>query len=419
MDCKEFKNLIFDFIDDELDENQKAEFEKHKNSCIGCETEFNSFLSITNSVKELKQEKLPDGYCKRLNEKLEIAKKELKVKKRNTYIKFAGVAATFMIVASALFVGGGEFLRNDSDASFDMATSSEGVLRSVDSGAMPQAIYDVAFEEEAKESMDYDMETDGYADVATTNSDDGIQSTKTETSIEEIEMDSKIIKSGSLNVETEDFDNFMLDIENQVEFFEGYIEHSETYVSHYSYDNIKIRSADLVLRVPQEQFEKFVGFVENSSEVSNKSINEEDVTKHYYDMKNIVVNLEAQEQRLRELYDEAQTITEILEIERELNRIRTEIDYYNISLKDIDYRSDMSVLTLSVSEVLKGEINYGSDDLWTRAKEGFIDTINGIIRAAEDFIVFLIANSPIIVMLVVVIVIVLTFVRKKLKKKNK
>ena len=57
--------------------------------------------------------------------------------------------------------------------------------------------------------------------------------------------------------------------------------------------------------MPQADFDRVIEFIEEKSEVFNKYMAETDVTKDYYDKKNIVTNLEIQEQTLRGLFEKA------------------------------------------------------------------------------------------------------------------
>jgi len=175
----------------------------------------------------------------------------------------------------------------------------------------------------------------------------------------------------------------------------------------------------LKLRVPQDGFYELVDYLEKSSEVRRKNINETDVTKEYYEKDNKVQNLEAQEGHLRELFEKAQTVEEMLLIENELRRVRTEIDALNTSLSDIDERASMSTIDLEVEEVLTANFTItNQDSVWERAKEGFINTVNGIIRAVENLLIYLVSVSPVLIPAVIILIVILAKF-KKFRKNHK
>ena len=174
----------------------------------------------------------------------------------------------------------------------------------------------------------------------------------------------------------------------------------------------------LKIRIPQESFNEAVSYLEETAEIRRKNINEADVTKEYYEKDNKVKNLEIQEQHLRELFEKAATVEEMLQIENELRRIRTEIDELNISLADIDDRASMSTIDLEVEEVREVNFTLKSEKgVWERAKEGFISTINSIVRGIGNLIVNLVSSSPILIPAIVIFIILLLKIKKYWKKK--
>ena len=121
---------------------------------------------------------------------------------------------------------------------------------------------------------------------------------------------------------------------------------------------------------------------------------------------------------MRELFDKATTVEEMLQIENELNRVRTEIDALNISLSDIDDRVSMSTISLEFEEVKEANFNLKSEKgVWGRAKEGFINTINSIARWFGNLVVSLISSAPILIPVVVIFVVLFIKIKKYWEKK--
>ncbi len=197
----------------------------------------------------------------------------------------------------------------------------------------------------------------------------------------------------------------------------GYIENNNTEV-YQVYENDKLMHGNLKIRVPKESFDEAVSYLEETTEIRRKNIGETDVTKEYYEKDNKVQNLEVQEQHLRELFEKATTVEEMLQIENELRRVRTEIDSLNLSIADIDDRASMSTIDLEVEEVREVNFELKSEKgVIERAREGFINTVNRIVRGTGNLIVNLISSSPILVPAIIIFVILFLKVKKYWKKK--
>jgi predicted nucleic acid-binding Zn-ribbon protein len=131
-----------------------------------------------------------------------------------------------------------------------------------------------------------------------------------------------------------------------------------------------------------------------------------------------VKNLEAQEERLRELMSEAENVTEIMEIERELTRIRSEIDNLKMNLSDIDDRASMSTIHLGVREIEdEGRIQPVDENIWSEAKESFTRSINRMINFMENTFISFVGFIPVLAVLILAVFIVWIIIKKIFKKK--
>lgn len=400
MNCNEIKDMLPLYIDDELDDKEKKLVEEHIEKCENCKKELEEYKKIIYMLQNMTEEEPPKGYCKRLHEKLLKTKVEKKISTRSRWIKYGSIAAAFVLVVSAIYATSnlrmGSMSKSESNVSYDTT------MQATEAPTMPEiadgyggGINGIASEETAKAKDDKLMMRAAYE----------IQD----------ERELKIIKSGSIITQTEGYDLFINQLILKVEELGGYIEQNNTNVNNI-YNDRKLKYGYLKLRVPQDRFNELVSYLEESSEINQKNIVETDVTKEYYEKDNQVKNLELQEIHLRELFEKAQTVEEMLQIENELRRIRTEIDALNISLSDIDDRASMSSITIEVQEVLKANLTISDrDNVWERAKEGFINTINGIIELGENLIVALVSLLPVLLPLLIILIVVIV----KLRKRNK
>jgi hypothetical protein len=111
-------------------------------------------------------------------------------------------------------------------------------------------------------------------------------------------------------------------------------------------------TADLVLSVPSEEFERVLDELRSLGEkVTTDSISGQDVTEEYVDLKSRERNLRATEESLLRLYDRAENVEEALSIQRELTTVRGEIELVQGRIKYLDLRSTYSQITLNIQPV--------------------------------------------------------------------
>lgn len=425
MNCKEIKDLFSLYIDDELNEEERLLVEEHLQKCEDCQKELEEYKKIIQVLNEIPEEEPPLGYCKRLHEKLLIAEtskldSEDEVPKNTTnadahkktksnkfrWVKYGGMAASLVLVV--LVYGMNNMGMRNSSKSEQMAYDTNSAAPATEAPYAPAEAdngnyeYSIVAEEKAKSIRGVD--TYGVEDSAY-----GLMQTETK------EM--KVIKSGSISVETDDYEKFLDELSSEIQSLGGFLESNNTEV-YQVYENEKLMYGSLKLRVPEESFYELIDYLDESSEVRRKNINETDVTKEYYEKDNKVKNLEVQEEHLRALFEKAQTVEEMLLIENELRRVRTEIDALNTSLSDIDDRASMSTVNLEVQEVLTANFAItNQDSVWERAKEGFINTVNGIIRAVENLLIYIVSASPVLIPAVFIFIVLLAKLKKYRKKK--
>ncbi len=411
MNCNEIKDMISLYIDDELEDEEKLLFDRHIENCEHCRKELDEYRKMVNMLQNLPEEEPPKGYCKRLHEKLLNVKLNNKTSMRSRWIKYSSIAATFVLIISAIYIANmsGSFKRSMDERSVAYEENQTAEQK-------PEAPAEMKF---AGGAPDTSVKTKSFAntstmDAAQSNNNYGI----TVAPVENTDKEMKIIRSGYIVAQTESYDTFINDLMIKINSLGGYLEQNNTSVRNI-YEDKELKYGNLVIRIPQDSFYEFISFLESSSKVNQKNITETDVTKDYYEKDNQVKNLELQETHLRELFDKAKTVEEMLLIENELKRVRTEIDALKISLSDIDDRSSMSTVTLDVEEVLKANlaISHG-DSVWERARDGFINTVNSILKFGENLIIWMISISPLLLPVLIVVAIII-FIRRKKMKNNK
>ena len=113
----------------------------------------------------------------------------------------------------------------------------------------------------------------------------------------------KLIRTFNLDAETTDFDNLVTQLQQETQNLGGYVESS--YVNGNSYYTENSRYASLTLRIPKDKTDDFLGTVGEMANVTSRSENVEDVTLTYTDLKSHVEALQAEQEQLMKLMEQA------------------------------------------------------------------------------------------------------------------
>lgn len=115
----------------------------------------------------------------------------------------------------------------------------------------------------------------------------------------------------------------------------------------------------LVIKVPQKGLNDIIIAVETMGKVTYKNIGADDITDSYYDAATRLDNLNKTRLRYLDLLNKAQTVEEMLKVEKELERINGEIELLKARLARMDNNVQYSTITISLNEKIKpGILSY-------------------------------------------------------------
>ncbi|MGG7664658.1 DUF4349 domain-containing protein [Dyadobacter sp. BHUBP1] len=154
-------------------------------------------------------------------------------------------------------------------------------------------------------------------------------------------MEKKFIKTGRIEFETDDADATHKTIMESVRANKAYVSRDEENRSG------KAVSYTIVVHVPAASFETFLASATKGvTDFREKSISNEDVTAQYVDTESRLKTKKDIENRYRALLVKANTVKEILEIERELGEIRTDIEATEAQFRQL--KGDIKYSTLHI-----------------------------------------------------------------------
>lgn len=148
------------------------------------------------------------------------------------------------------------------------------------------------------------------------------------------EAERKKAVSVSIQLEHEKPQQAASDIIELTDRLGGYVE-DENY---FRGDEFTPETVSLVLRIPETELEEAISKIRQKGKLLSLSRATEDVTDFFNETRITLENKYAELKRLEELFNRAGTVSEILEVERELARLRAEIDNLENTLKRLENR---------------------------------------------------------------------------------
>lgn len=165
----------------------------------------------------------------------------------------------------------------------------------------------------------------------------------------ESNVERKLIVTVDIRINSKDVEKSYKSIENKVKEYNGYFDNVESSKNRYY----------LTIRIPKDNLNNFISFMEESEKIENKNINTQDVTDTYYDTDNRIKNREVLLEKLRNYLKEAKNIDEILKIEDRINTLTYEIERMKGNLQNLQSSIDYSRVTVNIQnqEAIKSNTN--------------------------------------------------------------
>ena len=159
-----------------------------------------------------------------------------------------------------------------------------------------------------------------------------------------------IIWNASLSLEVDNLNDAVKESINIANNANGYLEKRSNY---------RQQNATLKLRIPSDKLTNTLTKIEKIGDVKNRYISSRDVTEQYIDLSARLKNKIVLRDRMKKLLDKANDVKDVIAIEKELNRIQSDIDVMQGRLKFLKNHVDMSELTISFSrKKILGPLGY-------------------------------------------------------------
>jgi len=179
-----------------------------------------------------------------------------------------------------------------------------------------------------------------YMDKDKGYSDDVMDSTLSDVDIERL-----IVRNGRLTLEVEKVNEAIDRITDIAAILGGYM------VSSYKYEDEEGISGEISIRIPSDSFdEAFDQLHQIAQTVPYEHADSRDITEEYIDLQARFNNLQATELQYLALMKKAETVEEMLQVQRELSNVRGWIEQLQGRIKYLEQVSEMALIEVSLRE---------------------------------------------------------------------
>ena len=208
--------------------------------------------------------------------------------------------------------------------------------------------------------------------------------------------DKRVIKTGTIDMRVNSVEKAISEI-RAIAQTHGGNEMSSDFSKNGTYKN-----GYIIIKVPVNQYvETFEQIKRIAPLVTHESSQAQDVTAQFIDLESRLKNKKEHEDRLRTFFDKADNVTELIQVERELARVRTEVEQMEGQLKYLKDQTQYSTIHTSLME----DSNIVVSDSW-RPLQVMKDSFNTLIEKSTTLlntvIRFTITSLPFIILFIII-----------------
>ncbi|QSX08308.1 DUF4349 domain-containing protein [Alkalibacter rhizosphaerae] len=372
MDHEKYLEWISRDLDGDLDPKEKQELDDHLKTCEECRLYRDDLQKMTGTLSQTPRLTLGSSVKERTVKAMGPDKKKYFSNRR--WLPYAAaLLVVFVLIVPLMsrFLGGGFMGSNDSAA---------------DNGGYPQFGGD-----DSEQGMD-------GGDMAPGEGREDMDKEGAE-SLGDFDP-TKIIYNGSISLHTEDLKKTMEDIIAYTNGLGGFIQQSSSDFSQRT-EQDGSQSGYLVLRIQSSDFNDTMKALEDFGDVISSNVNTTNITQQYQDVKGELDSYLIQQDRLLAYLEEAETIEDMLTIEEQLARVRSEINYRSTMIKNWDTQVAYSTIQVHLYQrsVAVSKVTSPFSDFGARIRDTFVKSINYLLASVSNLIVILTGLLPFIVVL--------------------
>lgn len=159
------------------------------------------------------------------------------------------------------------------------------------------------------------------------------------------QMQRKLVRDAELRVLVENYDHTRRLLDQKLAAAQGYVETATV-----QHQDGSVSNAELVLRVPADKLDGLLADIGRLGSIQQENLQTRDISEEYYDAQARLTNTRKLEARLLELVSsKTEQLKDLLELERELSRVREQIETIEGRLRLYDSQVALSKVKLTVT----------------------------------------------------------------------
>jgi anti-sigma factor RsiW len=170
------------------------------------------------------------------------------------------------------------------------------------------------------------------------------------------------------------------------------------------------------LRIPEAELLSAVGEIKGLGRLENESQSGEDVTRQHTDVAARLKTARETEERFRAILQQRTgKISDVLEVERSIARVRGEIESMEAEQKALEHRVDFASVEIQLSEEYKAQLS-SPDSVSVRINNAFVAGYHNATETLLGFVLFFEEYGPSLVIWLVVLALPILLVWRRYKR---
>jgi Domain of unknown function (DUF4349)/Putative zinc-finger len=221
-----------------------------------------------------------------------------------------------------------------------------------------------------------------------------------------------IAQTASLSIVATNYDEASTRIERLAAARGGYVEKMDAKAQTGS-----ARELSAALRIPGKQLDGFLADLRKLGHVEEESRGNEEVSAQYVDLQARLKAARATEQRLTELLGtRTGKLSDVLEAERELARVRGEIESMQGQNAVLVHRVSYATVQVEVSEVYREQLTV--DSKGTKIRNALVEGLSNVEDGAVSLLLFVLAFGPAILFWLAVLLVPAWLVWRRFRRRT-
>jgi anti-sigma factor RsiW len=179
------------------------------------------------------------------------------------------------------------------------------------------------------------------------------------------------------------------------------------------------RSLQASLRIPAPQLAAALAELKSLGRVELENQNSEEVTQQHVDLVARLKNSRETEQRLQAILTQRTgEISDVLEVEREIARVRGEIEQMEAEQKNLEHRVDFATIDLKLSEEYKAKLDSPAPAISTLIHNAAVNGYRNVADTLISIILFFAEYGPVLIFWLFVFALPATIVWRRWRQAN-